>query len=306
VETPSTFVDTGVLHLPPAADPAAYQALLGEITRLRQFGPGLFNDEAAFRANPKFKGVNPEPGRNLLEKVGAAADFVLQDERVQAALERVLGPRYQVMDAKLVCGVPGEWMPGWVAAMVRENGVKNLGAYMRPEFQDVTYFSGIDFHQDIIDWPDMGPRFITMYVYLDKVGEGDSPLHVLPNSHDFGATVFPHELQPTGTGDWEYRDGRGNGKRVPQVVLTGGPGDVSLWHPFILHGTQPEKNSAPRISVRYLIAAEGASASAGSELAAANARISGPSSLSRTREDLDEAGAAVLKGNVIDGVPGRS
>jgi ectoine hydroxylase-related dioxygenase (phytanoyl-CoA dioxygenase family) len=94
--------------------------------------------------------------------------------------------------------------------------------------------------------------------------------------------------------------------RVPQVLLTGGPGDVSLWHPFILHGTQPEKNSAPRISMRFLVAAEGAAAGAGSELALANARIAGPSSLSRTREDLDEAGAAVLKGNVIDGVPGRS
>jgi hypothetical protein len=306
VETTSSFVETGVLHLPAAADPAAYRRLLDEIRRQREFGPGLFQDEASIRANPRFKGVNPEPGRNLLERVGAEAEFVLQDPRVQEALGRVLGPCWSVMDAKLVCGVPGEWMPPRVAAMIAENGVKNLGAYIRPRFQDVTYFSGIDFHQDIIDWPDMGPRFITMYVYLDHVGPDDSPLHVLPGSQDLGATVFPHQLEPVAAGEWDYRDGRGNGRRVSQVVLTGGPGDISLWHPFILHGTHPEKNAAPRISVRYLIQVDGEQAAGNCELAAANARIAGPSSLSRTRQDLDEAGAAVLKGNVIDGVPGRT
>jgi len=190
-----------------------------------------------------------------------------------------------------------------VQELILENGVKNLGAYMRPEYRDITYFSGIDFHQDIIDWPSMGPHFITMYVYLDEVGEHDAPLHVIPGSHMFGATVFPHQLEAIAAAKWRYDDGRGHSAVHEHEVLTGQAGDVRLWHPFILHGTQPDRNSNPRISVRYLIQVADPAANIDCLLHDLNARVQGPLSLVETRKDLDEQGAAIVKGNVINSIP---
>ena len=31
--------------------------------------------------------------------------------------------------------------------------VANLGPYIKQKYRDITYFRGIDFHQDIIDYP---------------------------------------------------------------------------------------------------------------------------------------------------------
>ena len=52
----------------------------------------------------------------------------------------------------------------------------------KEEHRDLTYFKGIDFHQDIIDFPDRDPDFITAYIYLDKVDTKTSPLYLIPNS----------------------------------------------------------------------------------------------------------------------------
>ena len=71
----------------------------------------------------------------------------------------------------------------------------NLGKYIKEEHRDLTYFKGIDFHQDIIDFPDRDPDFITAYIYLDKADTKTSPLYLIPNSFKLGATSFPHNLK---------------------------------------------------------------------------------------------------------------
>jgi hypothetical protein len=280
----------------PGLDAAAAGELLGAIRGVREFGANLFLSEAAFDADPQYKGVNPEPGRNLLERFEDRLGFVEAAPQVREALTATLGEGYRVLDKKLVCGVPAKSIPPWLMARIAGNPVNNLGAYVRPEFRDVTYFMGIDFHQDLIDHKGREADFVTLYVYLHRVTAADAPLFLLEDSHRLGATVFPHELSKDAAG-WSYGDGRGREIGVRQVMLTGEAGYAAMWHACTLHGTQPDAADEERISLRYLIAKAPGVRAGMDEI---NAMLSGPVSLASTRVDLDAEGAAQIKQNAVN------
>jgi hypothetical protein len=281
-----------------AVDPAAATTLLRDIRSLRKFDHSLFLSEAEFDANPRHKGVNPEPGRNLLERFEGRMGLVEDEPRVVKALTAVLGPGYEMLNRKLVCGVPARHVPDWLKARIHGNPVNNLGAYVRPEYRDVTYFYGIDFHQDLIDYKGREADFLTLYVYLHEVDRHDAPLFLLERSHMFGGTVFPHRLKREWEGFWTYGDGRGQELRARQVMLTGETGFAAMWHACTLHGTQPDDSDRERISLRYLFARRPGAAAG---LDRINAAIQGPLSLEDTRVDLDPAGAAQVKANSVNG-----
>jgi hypothetical protein len=289
------LAESGVYLFPEALDQTAAAGLLADIRSLRRFDGSLFLTEAEFDADPVHVGVNPRPGRNLLERYEAELSFVEQDRWIVAALTDILGAGYEVLNKKVVCGVPASAVPAWVKARIEGNPVNNLGAYVRPEFRDVTYFYGIDFHQDLIDHKDREADFITLYVYLHEVTRHDAPLYLLEGSHALGATVFPHDLVQDRRG-WVYGDGRGNRIPVTQRVLTGGTGFAALWHACTLHGTQPDAADKERLSLRYLVA-KGTTAKAGIDVV--NATLKGPISLTETRVDLAADGAARLRGNIV-------
>ncbi|WP_338401332.1 hypothetical protein [Pseudomonas chlororaphis] len=54
--------------------------------------------------------------------------------------------------------------------------------------------------------------FLTLYVYLHEVTENDSPLHLMPGTHRFGATLFPHQLEHQEHDQWTYADDQGHWK----------------------------------------------------------------------------------------------
>jgi len=195
-----------------------------------------------------------------------------------------------------VCGVPASSIPDWLKARILGNPVNNLGAYVKPAFRDVTYFYGIDFHQDLIDFKDRDADFITLYVYLHPVTSADAPLHVLEASHTLGASVFPHDLTRT-SGGWLYRNGAQGHVVCRQHVLTGGTGLAAMWHACTLHGTQPDAADHERISLRYLI---GPKAGSRGGIHAVNEALGVPLSLSGTRMDLDAQGAAAIKANSVN------
>ena len=56
-----------------------------------------------------------------------------------------------IMLKKFVVGVPTDWVPNWVYEETNGQMTSNLGPYIKPIYHDMTYFRGIDFHQDIID-----------------------------------------------------------------------------------------------------------------------------------------------------------
>ena len=74
----------------------------------------------------------------------------------------------------------------------------------------MTYFYGVDYHQDIADYRNRVGDFITLYVYLDDVTSDMSPLHILPKSHIFGVTTQPHDLKAIDNNKILYNDRIGN------------------------------------------------------------------------------------------------
>ena len=98
------------------ADPDAAGALLRDIRALRPFDHTLFLSEAEFDANPQYKGVNPEPGRNLLERFDDRLGFVESEPRIAAGLTALLGPGYEILNRKVVCGVPASAVPDWLSS----------------------------------------------------------------------------------------------------------------------------------------------------------------------------------------------
>lgn len=290
------FIADGAHLFDQPVDPVAAQALLAEIRADRHFDHRLFLTEAEFDADPQYTGVNPRPGRNLLERFEDRLGFVEQDPNIVEAVSALLGPGYTILNKKVVCGVSQTSVPAWIRARILGNPVNNLGAYVRPEYRDVTYFYGIDFHQDLIDYKERPADFLTLYVYLHPVSRQDAPLFLLKGTHRLGGTVFPHDLTATSDGSWTYRDGRGGEVETQQLILTGGAGFTGMWHACTLHGTQPDAADHERISLRYLLAQGPARAG----MDDVNATLRGPVSLTQTRVDLDAAGAAQVKRNTIN------
>ncbi|OYW95891.1 MAG: hypothetical protein B7Z13_00300, partial [Caulobacterales bacterium 32-67-6] len=203
------FIAHGAHVFDELIDPQAAAALLADIRATRPFDHRLFLSEAEFDADPQHVGVNPRPGRNLLERFEDRLGFVEQAAHITSALQALLGEGYELLNRKVVCGVPQTSVPPWLRARILGNPVNNLGAYVRPEYRDVTYFYGIDFHQDLIDYRDRPADFLTLYVYLHPVSRLDAPLFLLTGSHQLGGTVFPHDLTRQDAETWTYRDGRG-------------------------------------------------------------------------------------------------
>jgi hypothetical protein len=188
-------------------------------------------------------------------------------------------------------------VPEWVKARITGDRVNNLGAYMRPEYRDITYFFGIDFHQDLIDYKERDADFVTLYCYLHPVTVHDAPLYLLDGSHRLGATVFPHDLTRLDADTWRYADRQGGVTDVGQRVLTGGAGFTAIWHACTLHGTQPDAADRERISLRYLFARRAGSAAGIDQV---NATLQGPLRLATTRVDLAGDGSPTMKGNIVN------
>jgi hypothetical protein len=299
-------VDDFIVHgrhiFPEPVSASSAAALLADIRQSRRFDGSLFLSEAAFDADPQYIGVNPRPGRNLLDTFEKRLGFVEAAPQIVEALTALLGADYDCLNRKIVCGVPASAVPPWLKARIEGAPVNNLGAFVRPEYRDITYFYGIDFHQDLIDYKDREADFVTLYIYLHKVTTQDAPLFLLDGSHRLGAVTFPHDLEPDGADRWLYRDGRGGQAQVRQQVLTGEAGFAAMWHACTLHGTQPDAADHERISLRYLFAKRTGAGrgSRGAAIDAVNAGLKGPISLSSTRIDLGDDGAAVIKRNTVN------
>lgn len=251
------FAIDGYANLGSVVDPRICTKLLSEIRSDQEFSSEIFLDEKSFLTNPEYTGVNPVPGRNILEQYEELASSIEGAAVVESFLADLLGEGHYIIRKKVICGVPEKWMPGWVLERIRKNSVNNLGAYIKPEYRNITYFYGIDFHQDIIDLAGRELDFITLYVYLHDVVQKDAPLILLPGSHQFGVDKFPHELSLVDESEkkWRYVNSEsGSTTESNQLVITGNTGNVALWHPCMLHGTHPNYGDEERISLRYLIA----------------------------------------------------
>ncbi len=281
-------------------------ALYQQMIAARVFDGTLFMDQAEYLAQENHFNANPTPTFNFLNQFDQQLQFIEQDPHLAQVLNHVLGEDYEVVIRKAVCGVPDAWLPEWIRERIRDVNVANLGPYIKKPYRDITYFRGIDFHQDIIDWPRgrvaLDPStFMTLYVYLHEVTEHDSPLHLMPGTHRLGATLFPHRLEHQQGDNWVYGDDHGNSLACTDQRLIGGPGYVGLWHNCTLHGTRPVAHESEqfRLSLRYLLGKSNANEQK-TGIDDINSRIQGELRPIRTRRDLDEKGVAQVRGNIIN------
>jgi len=292
----SLFLEEGMAQFPGFLDRATCKKFLDQVSQTRDFSSALFLSEEDYRKNPVHKHVNPGRGvQNLLETMDTR--FLEENPQFIQIMTQVLGENYEILLKKFVVGVPDNWMPEWLQVQLKDQFEANLGAYIKPEFRDMTYFHGIDLHQDVIDYKHYPSNFITVYVYLDDTTAETSPLFVVPKSHQFGATVFPHDVQTDGQ-KVTYADRRNQSDTFDLNMLTGPGGSMYFWHTCTLHGTQPHLAKEPRISLRYLI--QQTQNDPNSLLQKINRTIQGPLALETTRDDLDEKGIATKVGNVIN------
>jgi hypothetical protein len=280
-------------------NPDFCRAMIDKVRATRGFDHSLFLTEEEFnRLKPDAYNKNPRPGMNMLDTLEDDARAIETNPEITSLLDRLLGKGWSIFRRKFVCGMPEPLIPDWIADQMRGKPSNNLAHFVRPEFTDITYFYGIDFHQDIVDWRDRDSDFLTMYIYLEEVGEDDAPLHILPGSHRLGASVFPHRLElGSKRGFWRYANDEGSTGEYPHKVLTAETGTVFCWHGCLLHGTQPDRAPRERLSLRYLI--EPGTGYEASEMARINAGLDGPIRLSEPREDLNERGLPKVSQNLL-------
>ncbi len=296
------FCANGFMEFGNIIPPEYCETVLKQIKEIQPFGPELFQSQEDFEANPVFKKIHPgAKDYNLMEKLDQ--DDVRKIEEYPPfveALEQILGPNYSILLRKVICGIPETWIPEWVLERTRGNAANNMAAYIKSPYRHLTYFYGIDFHQDLIDWPERPGDFITLYIYLHPVGKEDAPLHIMPKSHKFGGTVFPHDLKqdPSDKHKWTYSNGEGRAMECESKMLTGDTGYAALWSAYTLHGTQPDKADNERISLRYLIAKDPDATD--TLIDKLQASLDGPLTMATTRIDRDEEGDTQFKQNAIN------
>lgn len=305
-EAIQNLIDEGAHIFGEILDKSETDKLYQKMLRARLFNGELFLTENEYLQQKDNLNANPSKTFNFLNEFEEDLQFIENEEKIKTLITSVLGDDYEVVIKKAVCGVPDSWLPEWVRTKIKDVNVANLGPYIKKQYRDITYFRGIDFHQDIIDWPkgktDLDPsKFLTLYIYLHDVTELDSPLHIIPYSHKLGATLFPHKLEREENNDWIYQDDNGSKIKCNDLMLTGKAGYVGIWHNCTLHGTRPVKHESEkfRLSLRYLIGKSNENNSR-TLIDEINSSIQGDLKPIRTRKDLDEKGVPIIKGNIIN------
>ena len=148
-------------------------------------------------------------------------------------------------------------MPRWIEQMIENNPLANLGQFIKRPYRDITYFHGAGLHQDMIDYEGKYADRLTLYVYLDKVTEKQSPLYVMPRSHLLGPSTFPHNIsliEKTKRRVLYSNDLYENDSFDLFTWMSDINCASAAWHGLTLHGTAPTLDGEPRISLRYIIA----------------------------------------------------
>jgi len=272
------------------------KSILKKILNTRNFNNIWLKKEDFEKNNKILKTVNPRPGRNLIEKLDTK--FIFSNIRFIKLIDKILGNKWKVLDYKFVVALEEHMVPKWVKELTKNTFIPNMGRFIKEKYRDLTYFRGIDFHQDIIDYPHKKSDFITCYIYLDDVDKNTSPLILLPNSHCFGAKTFPHKLKQINKNSYFYYNNNKQKKKLFPKPLTGDQGTMYFWHPCILHGTQPTSKNKFRVSIRILI--EKNQLEQNYLIDKINHSINGKLSINISRNDIDNKGKYLKKGNFIN------
>ena len=270
--------------------------ILNLVKKNRDFNK-IWISENDFDKNKILKTVNPRPGRNLIEKLDTK--FIFSNPKFIELINKILGPKWKVLDYKFVAALEKKMVPNWVQKKIEDTFIPNLGRFVKENYRDITYFRGIDFHQDIIDFPHKKSDFITCYIYIEDVDKNSSPLIVFPKSHIYGAQKFPHKISKVSYKTYKYFRNNKQYMKLKSEELVGKSGTLYFWHPCILHGTQPTIDNKFRVSIRILI--EKNQILKSGIIDDVNKNITGRLSVKKSRSDIDnKTGKYLIKGNFIN------
>ena len=189
------FMRDGWLDLGCILDKKKCSLLANKVLKSRPWNKSIFRTYKDVFDNPRHLNVIPKRnGFNLAEKYDLS--FIENNKNLNYFLESILGKDYEIILKKFVVSAPNSIIPTWLKPIVKKKLDGNLAQYIKPEFRNISYFSGIDYHMDLLDYANFNGDYITIYIYLTDVASNQSPLNIINRSHVYGATHFPHYLLP--------------------------------------------------------------------------------------------------------------
>ena len=247
------FLNNGWVNFGNILDPIRCKEVADQLINSRQWDKTIFRSKKNLYGNKRHLNVTPQKnGYNLAEELNL--DFIENNKTLKKYLSLFLGKNYEIMLKKFVVSTPEKIIPKWLNPIVKKKLDGHLAQYIKPEYRNISYFSGIDYHMDILDYADFDADYVTVYIYLTDVIHNQSPLNVIDKSHKFGATHFPHFLKKTSKKNLiRYSMDGINYEKFKTSLLTGKRGSVYLWSALTLHGTVKSTNNKPRVALRYSI-----------------------------------------------------
>lgn len=85
--------------------------ILNLVKKNRDFNK-IWISENDFDKNKILKTVNPRPGRNLIEKLDTK--FIFSNPKFIELINKILGPKWKVLDYKFVAALEKKMVPNWV------------------------------------------------------------------------------------------------------------------------------------------------------------------------------------------------
>ncbi len=227
------------------------------IKKYRKYNKNIFYK--SFKEYKKHGRVsNTSPGlqsHNLIYSKNLDLSFIDESKKFKKSISSIMGKKYNIIKRSIIMHVPFKLLPKWVKEKVKNIGRANLNPWIKDEYQDVQYFSHLDFHQDMSKPIQGFDKFATFSINLDKVTKKDGPIQILECSQVLGRTFYPHYVRRSAHEEntWYYSNLEGDHIKSKNRVITGPAGKVFGFHGLILHGTYFNQSSKPRISLRYLI-----------------------------------------------------
>ena len=275
------FINTGVIAFKRKLDKKACKKIIQAIRKKYKFGKHMFKTEKEFNQNTSAIAVNPAvKSNNFALKLNL--DFIEKNKYIKKNLKELLGKKYKIMLKKFVVQMPENWIPLWVKNKIKNVINPNLNKYILPEYQQLSYFRGVDFHQDLIEHKMEKVKFITFYIYLNKISKNNSPLNIIERSFEPGAQKFPHPLKKLKNNKVLYMN-----KVFKRRILTGDTGRFFMWSCLNLHGAGANNSKTPRISLRYKIRSNSFKSKT-NLIDKLFEKVSGPKFLKKARTDVNE------------------
>lgn len=213
-----TYVDDGVVKVPGLLSQKWINALLATIDQVHA-------DEEAFRVgHPTFQ-VGRAKGRMTIRWLWRDVE-IIRKFFIESETHKVVAP---IIGAKAL----QYW---YDLTFIHEPGHDGAGT---------------PWHHDIAAFPVKGEQIPSLWIALQDVDDGMSPLQCIKGSHKKKAMYRPPTSDnqlPAGYEELPDYDALLNDGQVEALTWTFKAGDALIIHPYTVHGAQPNKSHNRRVS----------------------------------------------------------